>query len=112
MRIGNVQDLEQPLHASVLAPLPMQRVEADIGLELHQDLGDVATDIDLGHLEAFLAQCRRAAFAGDKADRPLGRPATHQHRDVPFLTQSNSPQRALHPNHPCPCRVFVQIRGK
>ena len=82
MRVGNVQHFEQALHAAVFAPLPVQRVEADVGLELGQHVGDIAADVDFGDLIAFFAQRLCAALSGHQTDRTLRRPAAHQHGDM------------------------------
>ena len=75
MRIGYAQDLEQTLHATILAPAPMQRIEADIGLHFQDLIGQIAPCIDFADAIAMAFQRLGTALAGHQTDRAFGAPA-------------------------------------
>ena len=82
MSVRNAENLQHALDGAVLAGTTMQHVEGDVGLERAQQAGDVAPDIDAGHAIAAFLERVGAGAAGSQAHLPLGRPATHQDRDV------------------------------
>src|SRR5918994_1997297 len=82
MRVGDLEDFEHPLHVPILSPSAMQRVEGDVGPELAQDAGDVAVDVDPGHLEARFLQRHGAGIAACQAHLSLRRPAAHQNGNM------------------------------
>ena len=52
MRIGDLQRFEDRGAAAVLAPLAVQRIEGDVGLEVLEDVDDpLARDVNGYHLE-------------------------------------------------------------
>ena len=82
VRVGDAQQLEQALHAAVLAPAPVQGVEADLGLHLGELLGEIAAGIDARHLVAGAFQRLGAGLARVEAHLALGRQPAHQHGDM------------------------------
>ena len=76
------QQLEQALHAAVLAPAAVQRIEADLGLDCGELLGEIAAGIDARDLVAGAFQRSRAGLARVEADLALGGQAAHQHGDM------------------------------
>ena len=45
-RVGDAEQLQHALHAAVLAPAAVQGVEADLGLQLGEPLGEIAAGVD------------------------------------------------------------------
>ena len=80
--VGDAQRLQHALDAAVLAPLAVQGVEADVGLQLGQHLGEVAAGVDAADLGAQPLQGVGALAAGDQADLALGREPAQQDGDV------------------------------
>ena len=79
MRVGNMHQLEQTLHAAVLAPAAMQPVES-LSVSPLAAFRKVIADIDLDNVEALLTQ----AFAQPRPETRLTsrsadvRPATRR----------------------------------
>ena len=88
MRVGDAEQLEHALHAAVLAPAAVQRVEADLGLDGAQLVGEIAAGIDARHLIAGAFQRIRAGLARVEADLALGGQAAHQHGDMIETTRT------------------------
>ncbi len=82
MGIRNFRHLKNALHAPVLAPRAVQRIESHVGLEFRQPEGQVMAGIQLGDPVACFAQCGGAGPAGDEADLPFRRQTAHQHCHV------------------------------
>ena len=82
MGVGDAHQLEQALHAAVLAPAAVQGIEADLGFQLGQALGKIATGVDARDLVAGALQRLRRRPAPElrltlrSADRPPSRTAT------------------------------------
>ena len=79
--VGDGQRLQHALDAAVLAPVAVQGVEADVGLQAGQHLGQVAAGVDAADLGAQPLQRLGAAAAGDQQtsrseERPPSRTAT------------------------------------
>ena len=66
MGVGDFEIFQDALDRAVLAERPVQRVEGDVGLELGQDGGDVAADIDPRDAIAFRFQRIGAGFPDDR----------------------------------------------
>ncbi len=82
MREAQAERLQHALDAAVLAPLAMQGVEADVGLQLAEHLGHVAPGVDAADPGAQPLQGVGALAAGDQADLPFGGRPAHQNGDV------------------------------
>ena len=82
MCVGDREDLEHPLDAAVLAVGTVECIEGDVGLQLRQDLGDVATDVHPRHPIAGRLQRVSALLARIERNRALARPPAHQDGDV------------------------------
>ena len=80
--VGDLKGLEDALDAAVLAPLPVQGVENDIGLEGGEHLGEVAAGVDAGDLGARPLQAIGAGRAGDQGNFPFGGQAAEKNSDV------------------------------
>ena len=80
--IGNGQGLEHPLHTAVLAPHAVQGVEGDVGLQLSQDLGQVATGGDAADPRDLPLKRLGAHAAGRERHLALGRQSAHQDGDM------------------------------
>ncbi len=72
MGVGQPQPLEQPLHATILAPAAVERVKNDIGVRFGKPRGQVEAGVDLRHLETLVPQRGRAAFPRREGDLALG----------------------------------------
>ena len=81
-RVRHADDLQNALQRAVLARMAVQHVERDIGLQCLQHGRDIAPDVDLGDAVALGLERLGAGLAGAQADLALGRPASHQDRDV------------------------------
>ena len=92
MRVGNAQNLEHALDRAVFADPAVQRVEGDVRLQLGEHVGDVAADVDARDAIAGALERVGAAASGIERDRPLRRPAAHQHRNM-FHEPSGAPPR-------------------
>ena len=82
MAVGDADDLQESLQRAVLARPAVQEVERDIGFHGREHRGDVAADVDAGDP---VAEPRERVGAGPprpQRDVALGRPASHQDRDV------------------------------
>ncbi len=82
VRVGHADQLQQTLHAAILAPAAVQGIEAHLGLHGAQLIGEIAAHVDEGHLVAGLLQGRAARLARIEAHLALGGEAAHEHRDV------------------------------
>ena len=82
MTVRNADDLEHALQRAVLARAAVQHIERDVGLERREHARDVAADIDPGDAIALPLRRVGAGLAGAQRDLALGRPASHQNRDV------------------------------
>jgi hypothetical protein len=67
MAVGNAEDFEQALEATIFAERTVQQVERDVRLQPCQHLGDVAADVEardaiaaaLGRIGAIIARAQR-----------------------------------------------------
>ena len=82
MRVWNAENLEDALHAAILAEPTVQRVETRIRVQCLKLARDAVADIDLGHAIAFLAQRLADGGARIQAYLALGRQSAFQHGDV------------------------------
>src|SRR5215469_9206539 len=80
MAIGDLQQFEHALHATVLAPPAVQCVQDLVGCFTVQALGEVGTGIDLDDFISFLAKRLCAGPAGYKADISFRRKAAEENR--------------------------------
>ena len=49
MRVGQAQPFQQALHAAILAPAPVQRVEDHVGGYLGEARAEIGGGVDLDH---------------------------------------------------------------
>jgi hypothetical protein len=82
MGVGDAQPFEQALHAAILAPAAMKRVERDVGGDLGKTLGEVRTCVHLHHVIPFCPQGGRAFATRRQRHLALGRGSAHQHRHL------------------------------
>src|SRR5258705_5877936 len=90
MGVGNLQDLQKPLHTAIFAPTSVKRVEGGVGLDLAQTLGKIVAGIDLRDVEALLAQRIGASPSRDEAHLALRRTPT-QHDSHPLERRHDVP---------------------
>ncbi len=62
---------------------PCSALNDDVGLEPRERLGDVALHVDARDPITLGLERIRASVARIEAHRPLDRPASHEHRDMP-----------------------------
>ncbi len=82
MRVPQPERLQDALDAAVLAPLAVQGVEADVGLQPAEHLGHVAPGVDAADLGAQAFERIGALAAGDQAHLPFGGKPAQQNGDV------------------------------
>src|SRR5712671_3995106 len=85
MAVRNLKDFEQALNGAVLARAAVQQIERNIRLETCEYGGDVARHVDARDPIAVAVKRIGTGFAGTQRHLTLGRPATHQNRDVLHL---------------------------
>ena len=91
MRVGHAQDFEQALHATILAPAPMQRIEGDVRLRFQNLIRKIAPRVDLGHMVTAALQRFRADAPRDEAHLALRTPSALQNRDVLSVAHARPP---------------------
>src|SRR5262245_48784349 len=96
MAVGDGENFEHALQRTVLARPPVQHIEGEIRLDGGQHCGDVAADVDAGHLMSEPRERLGAGLARAQRDLALGRPTSHQNGDVLA--------------HPCSTSTAVLIR--
>ena len=94
MGVGYRKHFQYALEGAVLAGSAVQHVESDIRLDGAEHRCDVATHINTRDAIAKARKRLRAGFARKQRDFPLGRPASHQNRDV--LAHAGSTRVLIH----------------
>ena len=82
MGIGQTEGLQHALNAAVLAPGAVQGVEADIGLQVGENRGEIAPGVDAADPGAQPVQGVGAGAARGQAHLALRRQSAHQHGDM------------------------------
>ena len=82
MGVGDAHQFEQALHAAILAPAAMQRIEHSIRLCGREPRRQIVGRIDLDDIEAFFAQRVRASPPRHEADFALRRTAAKKYCDA------------------------------
>src|SRR6185369_16254855 len=81
-RVGDAEQLEQPLHAAVLAVAAVQRQESDVDARLAQDQVEVAVHEHRTGLVPTFGKRRQDGGARAQRHLALGREASHQDADL------------------------------
>ncbi len=82
MGVRNAENLQHALQRTVFAGAAVENIKGQVGLQVGQHRGDVASDIDSRRPVTEPRQRLGAGCAGAQRDLPLGRPASHQNGDV------------------------------
>ena len=114
--VGDPQPLQQALHAAVLAPAAVERVEHDVGARVRKPPDQVRPGVDLNHGIARGPQRGCALGARDEGDLALGRPAAQQHRDAGGSPARHAASKSLAPLRglvwPRPFSGCVRLYGR
>lgn len=111
MGVGNAEPFEDALHAAILAPPPVQRVQHHIGRGLRQARDEVRACVDLDDVKSFAPQRGRAFTPGDERHVALGRPAALEDRDTGVCPARHTRLSFLPATVCRPCRVMRPSLG-